>query len=186
MRDLAAVLAFVRAREPFVSFTYDDYYDPQPPARFAVPVMGVLTIGRGETGWRAHFGARCTEAEADAWLAARIERAAAIVERDIGAAGIAKSDLPDNRFTVLVDFVIAAGLEIFENNPALLQGVYADYPGDFFKMAVQWDALCGDLPGCRRIRNLEARREAERKLWNGDVIEDKPKPETPPARKPRK
>ena len=152
-----ACAALARAFETFVPFTYDDAHWPPVPARASVPVLGTLTIGYGQTGKPAFFGARCTEDQAAAWLDASLTAAAEIVDRD--CAGVT---LTDGQFDALTDFVFSAGAGNFEHSTLLrelLAGDVADIPAQLARWVFQ---------GGRKLAGLERRRAAEIALWESN------------------
>jgi lysozyme len=150
-----ATRALTRGFETFVPYTYDDARFPPVPARADIPVTGTLTIGYGQTGAVASFGAICTRDQAEAWFEDSLAKAAAIVERDAGAAA-----LTDNQFGALTDFVFNCGIGNFEVSTLLkdlLSGDLADVPSQIQR----WDNAGG-----RISQGLDRRRTAEIALWN--------------------
>lgn len=147
--------ALTRSFETLVLFTYDDAYYPPRPARADVPVKGTLTIGYGQTGRVAFFGARCTEDQAEAWFEDSLGRAAAVVERDCGGV-----TLSDNQFAALADFVFNDGIGNFESS-TLLKDLLVNDLADVPHEIARWDHAGGKVS-----TGLDNRRAAEIALWN--------------------
>lgn len=118
----------------------------------------VWTIGWGETGPQVHAGLTITQAQADAWLLARLQT----TETSVG--NIVKAPLNDNQFAALVDFTYNAGagnLDKMVANSGLNQKNYAGVP----QHLVQYTHAANG----QEVPDLVRRREAEVKLWDTPV-----------------
>lgn len=134
----------------FEGFRATTYRDP----------VGVLTIGYGETGPRATTGATITEPEAAIWLSNRLLNAACLLGKLVDA------PLRPENAAALLSFIYNVGDGAFARSTMRKRL----NEGDFKAAAAQftrWNKAGGKvLPG------LVKRREAERRLFLGEELED--------------
>ena len=114
---------------------------------------GVPTIGWGHTSPTVRLGDTCTQAQADAWLAADLQTAIKAV--------VAHTDVPltQNQFDALVAFTFNVGIGAAMGSTLfkLVNGGHsAEAAGEF----VKWDHAGGQV-----VEGLLRRREAERELF---------------------
>jgi len=140
----AAAVAIADASEGCVLHAYRD------PA-------GILTAGYGHTGPDVRAGMEITRAQADAWRAADMARAAAFVEAHV------RLPLNDNQFSALAEFTYNVGVGNFLGSTLLRRlnkGDFASVPTQLLR----WNKAGGKvLPG------LMVRRQREAALFGGPV-----------------
>jgi lysozyme len=118
---------------------------------------GVWTVGYGHTGPDVHAGMEITQAQADAWRAADMARAAAFVDAHV------RVPLTDNQFSALAEFVFNAGVGNFLGSTLLRKLNAKNYdavPGELMKWNKgRVNGKLVTLPG------LVSRRIKEAQLW---------------------
>jgi lysozyme len=118
---------------------------------------GVWTVGWGHTGAEARDGAMMCEDEAEELLGDDLEWAARCVDR------LVTVEVSQNQFDALVDFCFNLGCTSLAES-TLLKMVNA---GDFEAAAKQF--LRWDKAGCKVLRGLTKRRQAEAELFRKPV-----------------
>lgn len=119
--------------------------------------VGVWTIGYGHTGPEVNAGLTITQAQAEAYLAADVQSAAACVNQLVSVA------LSQQEFDALVDFVFNLGQGAFAGSTLLreLNG------GQFTAAAAQFDRW--DRAGGAVVAGLLRRRQAETALFQQGI-----------------
>lgn len=132
----------VALTKQFEGCDLDVYPDP---ATRAEP----YTCGYGHTGPDVKKGARVTQAQADAWLAADLAKAAAVVNASVTV------PLTQNQFDALTDFVFNVGAGNFRASTLLRLLNKSDYAGAADQFP-RWGLAAGKvMPGLVRRRNAE-------------------------------
>lgn len=116
--------------------------------------VGVWTIGYGHTGPEVLAGMTITPAQAEAYLAADVQTAAACVNRAVTVT------LTQDEFDALVDFVFNLGSGSFESS-TLLQLLNAGNIAAAAEQFNRWDRAGGAV-----VAGLLRRRQAETALFN--------------------
>jgi lysozyme len=116
--------------------------------------VGVWTIGYGHTGPDVVAGLTITQAQAEAYLAADVQSAAACVNRAVTV------PLSQEEFDALVDFVFNLGSGSFEGS-TLLQLLNAGNMAAAAEQFNRWDRAGGAV-----VAGLLRRRQAETALFN--------------------
>lgn len=126
-------------------------------------VAGVPTIGWGHTGPDVFLGQRITQAKADRLLDEDLDRFEAAVEKLTG--GVAT----DNQFAALVSFAynVGEGDGGLRTSTLLRKHNEGDYEGAA-KQFARWNKARVDGV-LRPVRGLTRRREAEAKLYRGEL-----------------
>jgi lysozyme len=120
----------------------DSYPDP---GTRAAP----YTCGYGHTGPDVKKGMHITQSQADAWLAADLAKAAAVVNASVSV------PLTQNQFDALTDFVFNVGAGNFRASTLLRLLNKSDYAGAADQFP-RWGIAAGKvMPGLVRRRNAE-------------------------------
>jgi len=119
--------------------------------------VGVWTIGYGHTGPEVVAGLTITQAQAEAYLAADVQSAAACVNRLVAV------QLTQEEFDALVDFVFNLGQGAFASS-TLLRLLNAGSFAAAAEQFVQWDRAGGAV-----VAGLLRRRQAETALFNQEA-----------------
>jgi lysozyme len=116
-------------------------------------VVGVVTIGYGETGKHITPGMRISIEQAEKYLRGRIER----LQNEIDT--LVKVPLNDNQLSALISLCYNIGINAFASSTLLVKlnkSQYVEAADQFLR----WDHAGGKI-----IAGLTKRRKAERKLF---------------------
>src|SRR5690242_13777401 len=123
----------------------------------AYPDAGGWSIGWGYHGPEVHEGMTCTQAQADAWRAQKLQEASDAVNK------LVRVTLTQDQFDALVDFTYNLGVGALQQSTLLRKLNQGDYKGAAAELP-KWDHVNGLVN-----QNLLARRLEEKQIFEKGV-----------------